>query len=126
MIDKSASSGFVDFNDSPWFKQSFPFYSPPEEEKWRSLLHSRALLLRYVRRFCCCCCCSSSFLSWSLEVSLKIVQNLHGHDVTIQTTQKKKFCMVKFFSYSRFDRKIKTKFEFSSELSLTLLLFFSL
>ena len=51
MIDKLVSSGFVDFNDSPWFKQSFPFYSPPEEEKWRSLLHGRALLLRYVRRF---------------------------------------------------------------------------
>ena len=55
----------------------------------------RALLLRYVRRFCCCCCSSSSssssFLSWSLEVNLKIVQNLHGHDVTIQTTQKKSF-----------------------------------
>ena len=51
MIDKSVSSGFVDFNDSPWFKQSFPFYSPPEEEKWRSLLHGRPLLLRYVRRF---------------------------------------------------------------------------
>lgn len=61
----------------------------------------RTLLLRYVRRFFCCCPSSSFyFLSWSLEVSLKIVQNLHGHYVTIQTTQKKSFVWYNFFCYT--------------------------
>ena len=95
MIDKSINSGFVDFNDSPWFKQSFPFYSSPEEQKWRLFLPGWALLLRFVR----CFFCSSSFLSWSLKVSLKMVQNLHGHDVTIQTTRKKVLYGTFFFLY---------------------------
>lgn len=99
-----------------------------EEEKWRSLLHSMASLLRYVRLFCRCwfSSSSSSFLSWSLEVSLKIVQNLHGHDVTIQTTQQKRFVWYIFLLYDLTEKKNNKIWLFFLTFFQFIVVFFSL